>query len=182
MNRNYLPPSLMTTPMLTAPPLPAHMSSVGVGGSGTLPLGGMPGLQPPGRPSALTPALGGFGLPSGLEQSSPPPPPPGSSLQPTSTQPNVPCTALQNVCSRRFARTSKLPTVQEIGKSIELRYIPTSSPINRDHTCRCPSTNHYARLFTRFLLIDVIFWCFIFIFSPNKRWLFHHHRIIPYGQ
>lgn len=157
MNRNYLPPSLMTSPMLTAPPLPAHMSSVGVGGSGTLALGCMPGLQPTGRPSAPIPAFGGFGLPSGLEQSSPPPPPPGSSLQPTSTQPIVPCTALQNVCSRRFARTCKLPTVQEIGKSIELRYTPTSSPINRDHTCRYPSTNHYARLFTRFLLIDVIY-------------------------
>ncbi|XP_065077211.1 serine/threonine-protein kinase SIK1 isoform X2 [Ochlerotatus camptorhynchus] len=130
MNRNYLPPSLMTTPMLTAPPLPAHMSSVGVGGSGTLTLGGMPVLQPPGRPSAPTPVLGGFGLPTGLEQSSPPPPPPGSSLQPTSTHPNAPCTALQNVCSRRFARTCKLPTVQEIGRYSPVRRASEGSKIN----------------------------------------------------
>ncbi|XP_062544540.1 serine/threonine-protein kinase SIK3 homolog isoform X2 [Armigeres subalbatus] len=132
MNRNYLPPSLMTTTMMPTPLslMPAHMSGIGVGGSGSLPMSGISGIQPA-RTSAPAPAFGGFGMSTGVEQSSPPPPPPsGSSLQTTSTQPNTPSTALQNVSSRRFPRTCKLPTVQEIGRYSPVRRASEGSKIN----------------------------------------------------
>ncbi|XP_053684755.1 uncharacterized protein LOC128734531 [Sabethes cyaneus] len=127
MNRNYLPPSLMSTPPTTAP-LPAHMSGIGVSGPSTVALGVMPGIQS-GRPNSLTPLVGAFGLPAGLEQN-PPPPAPGPSLQSTSAQSIATSNALQNVCSRRFARTCKLPTVQEFGRYSPVRRASEGSKIN----------------------------------------------------
>ncbi|XP_001663093.2 serine/threonine-protein kinase SIK3 homolog [Aedes aegypti] len=133
MNRNYLPPSLMSTSMMPAPLplLPAHMSSIGAGGSGSiLPMSGLSGLQPA-RLSAPVPVFGGIGISNGVEQSPPPPPSStGSSLQATSTHPNIPSTALPNVCSRRFPRTFKLPTVQEIGRYSPVRRASEGSKIN----------------------------------------------------
>lgn len=133
MNRNYLPPSLMSTSMMPAPLplLPAHMSNSGPSGSGSISMG-VSGLQPAARSSApVVPVFGGFGLSNGVEQCPPPPPPPsGSSLQTTSTQPNIPSTALPNVCSRRFHRTSKLTTVPEIGRYSPVRRASEGSKIN----------------------------------------------------
>ncbi|XP_055532040.1 uncharacterized protein LOC129722550 isoform X1 [Wyeomyia smithii] len=128
MNRNYLPPSLMSTPPTTAPLLPAHMSGIGVSGPSAVTLGGVPSIQS-GRPNSLTPMMGGFGLPAGLEQN-PPPPAPGPSLQSTSAQSIATSNALQNVCSRRFARTCKLPTVQEFGRYSPVRRASEGSKIN----------------------------------------------------
>uniref|UniRef100_A0A8D8CW71 non-specific serine/threonine protein kinase n=1 Tax=Culex pipiens TaxID=7175 RepID=A0A8D8CW71_CULPI len=123
MNRNYLPPSLMTAPPSMAAPPPAHMSS-------SVSAGAVAATAPPARPTTLAtaPAMvaAGFaGLGGGYEQcsvmSSPSPSSSAGGLSMASPmaspqQQNAPCTALQNVCSRRYARTCKLPTVQEIGK------------------------------------------------------------------
>ncbi|XP_058458349.1 uncharacterized protein LOC131434981 isoform X1 [Malaya genurostris] len=125
MNRDYLPPSLLTTAPGTASYLQAHMSGVG---PTTHTLGGIPVLQP-GRPSALGPIIAGYGIGAGLEQNALPPVP-CTSLQSTSTQPNANSTALQNIGSRRFARTCKLPTVQEIGRYSPVRRASEGSKIN----------------------------------------------------
>ncbi|EDS25635.1 conserved hypothetical protein [Culex quinquefasciatus] len=122
---------------MAAPP-PAHMSSSVSGGA-------VAATAPPTRPTTLatTPAMvaAGFaGLGGGYEQCSVMSPPSSSSAaagglsmaSPTASpqQQNAPCTALQNVCSRRYARTCKLPTVQEIGRYSPVRRASEGSKIN----------------------------------------------------
>ncbi|XP_055601666.1 uncharacterized protein LOC129750686 isoform X2 [Uranotaenia lowii] len=139
MNRNYLPPSLLTSspPATTPQPPPAHMAAPSL----ALPGGFGSGFQTNRTAPTVPPTLGGGYNTHPMQQLIESIPPTTGVLLPsnpfiptTSTQQTptiVPAsTALQNVCSRRLARHCKLPTVQEIGRYSPVRRASEGSKIN----------------------------------------------------